>query len=252
MCAEYNLKTSERDFALLLNISLLNQTEDSIWDRHLRLYDSAPILIQRQEHVALEDYRFSLLPPGSAVRFTANARLDDWNDAQSKLTFVYDRPTWRESFLERRCLIPVSDFLEPIYRGPHAGQMVRFSSPDTPVLFVAGIYKETLDVKTGQVFKGFAMLTDFAHPTVASTGHHRTIVLLGAESALAWIGKNSPKDPRSLVQFLLRSKDEINLQPESARHMKSWKSRIKANDQKFENELRIQPLVAAARAKLGL
>src|SRR5690606_26241174 len=35
--------------------------------------------------------------------------------------YIYEMPTWREPFKQRRCLVPVSEFVESCYRGEYAG-----------------------------------------------------------------------------------------------------------------------------------
>lgn len=245
MCAEYNLKTSERELSVLLDVSILNQTNDQEWNRHVRLYGRAPVIYEHQGQVVIEEMQFSLLPPGSRISFSANTRLDDW-DERKGLILAFERPLWREAFLRRRCVVPVSEFIEPIYIGMHEGQMMGFFDPDSPIIFIAGIYQETLDVKTGEIFKGFSVLTDFAHPFVQATGHHRTVITLPPQAALEWI-KARPIEGRWGIEFLMRNKDQLNLDTHPVRTMKNWKSRVATSIEKARHEEHVRPRIEAAR-----
>ena len=238
MCAEYNLKTSERDLAALLNISILNTADRVGWEQHTRLYDRAPVLSVRDGQVILEEMRFSLLPPGGRVPFTANARLDDWDEIRGQ-SFVYDRPTWRESFLKRRCIVPVSEIIEPIYQGEHIGKMIGFQDRKNPILFVAGFFKETVDVRTGEVFNGFCLLTDFAHPFVRQIGHSRTVIILPPQAAYRWMAEPNVTAKDS-VRFLLEHKMPLDLVARPVRTMKNWEKRVKKAIEGFQEEEKIR------------
>ncbi len=245
MCAEYTLKASERDLSALLNISLTNHTPDRTWDRHVRLYTLAPVITRQKQGYHLQDMHFSLLPRGGRISFSANTRLDDWDERRG-LVPAFERPLWREAFFTRRCLVPATEFLEPIYTGEHQGRMMAFFDPDSPVLFMAGIYQTTVDNSTGEFFKGFSLLTDFAHPVVKQAGHHRTVITLTASAALEWI-REDVIDGHWAMEFLLRNKSQMNLNTRPAREMKNWQARVGNALKKSAREESIQEHVEKAR-----
>ena len=65
MCAEFTLKTSlkqlQKTFAAVARLEDAGDT----WDRHLRLYDQASVLVNDEGRPLLKNMRFSLKPPGS-------------------------------------------------------------------------------------------------------------------------------------------------------------------------------------------
>ncbi len=250
MCAEYNLKTTDRDLSGLLKVSILNVTESESWDVHARLYTRVPVLLKRDGQVVLEEMHFSLHPRGGRIPFTANTRLDDWDDRKGRVSFVYERPTWKDAFLRHRCAVPMTEFLEPIYFGDYAGEMMAFYDGEYPLLFAAGIYQETVDVKTGEVYSGFSLLTDYAHPFVREIGHSRTVIILPKEAALEWIDEK-PITGDQGVRFLLENKQELDLSIRSARTMKNWKPRAAANIEKFKAEEETRERVEKLRLKAG-
>jgi putative SOS response-associated peptidase YedK len=250
MCAEFKVRSSEKQIEKLLRQTPRNLTGEPGWDRHVRLYGEAPVLRQSDGQLVVENMHFSLLPPGGHIPFTANTRIDDW-DPRHGLTLAFQKPTWRTPFLRQRCVVPVTQFLEPIYEGKYAGQMLGFSRTDGEPMWVAGIYQESVDKKTGEIYHGFSLLTDFAHADVLKTGHHRTILMLPPEAALKWM-KEDPIDGRAGIRFLLRHKARPHLQAEPVREMKGWKSRVKNAATKNAHEDHIRPRVTEARERLGL
>ena len=248
MCAEYNLKTTDRDLTGLLKVSLLNLSELASWENHTRLYASAPVVLKRDGKVVIEDMKFSLLPPGGRVPFTANSRLDDYDERKKKVTYIYERPTWKEAFLHRRCIVPMSEFLEPIYMGDYAGQMMAFYDGEHPIIFAAGIYQESVDIKSGEIFTGFSLLTDYAHPFVREAGHSRTVIILPVPAALQWI-EDQPMTGTDGVRFLVKNKQALDLSIRAQRTMKNWKARAAAKIEDFHAEERTRELVEPSRVE---
>jgi putative SOS response-associated peptidase YedK len=246
MCSEYKINAAEADLALLMGDQLENDGDEA-WIRHVKLFGKAPVLYEIDGQLKLEEMRFSYLPPGGRIPFSANTRLDDWDERRG-LTFAYQRPTWREGFLKRRCVIPLTEFLEPIYSGEYAGEMMSFNGKTDKILLVAGIYNETVDEKTGELTYGFSMLTDFAGPTVGKVGHHRGLIFLNPQAARQWIEDREIKGPDG-IRFLLANKIQPELDFKSERTMKNWKARVAGAVQKAEDEDRIRPIVEKARQK---
>lgn len=248
MCAEYTIRKSSREIVAELG-AVSQVSPEEFWDHHVRLYGSAPVILKKNGVTVIEEMRFSLKPPGGRIPFTANTRLDDWDDRKNQPVFVYQRPTWRDAFIHHRCIVPMTEFLEPVYVGENAGKMLAFSPPNGALLWIAGIYGESVDVKTGELYTGFSLLTDFAVPTVREAGHHRTVIMLSAQNARRWISETEITGPQG-VRFLLKNKIEPELTFSAAREMKNWKARVAKAQAKDEEEERIRPLVEKARLVL--
>ena len=93
---------------------------------------------------------------------------------------------WRNSFEERRCLIPVSRFAEA---EGERGAMTRtwFAMPDEPLFAVAGIWRHT-----DEWGEAFSMIMTEANDRVAPV-HNRMPVILPRESWGQWLG-GTPHD----------------------------------------------------------
>jgi len=164
----------------------------NFYDRVIVPYTPAPVVIGQQVQIM----NFALLPNWSKepkVKFaTHNARLEG----------IEEKPTWKNVFIERHCLVPLSEFIEPIYEGEFAGNMVAFSEHNGEELLAAGVWDEWVNRKTGEVIHSFAIITHEPPPFVANTGHDRCPIFLNLEAGEEWLS-NQNATATELKRFLL-------------------------------------------------
>ena len=120
-------------------------------------------------------------------------RRDVFNAMSEKLTSSF---TWKWSFKERRCLIPMSSWDE----WPETGagkQRVRVSMPAERVFMAAGLYDANVDPKTGEKVDVYTMCTVPPNEFLGTVHDRAPMVLLpeqyeawldGGEAALALVG----------------------------------------------------------------
>ena len=131
---------------------------------------------------------FGLPPAASGTRPLPNARSET----------VHLKPTFRELFRKRRCIVPATSFTE-IRRAHGDRRPFRFrTEPDEP-FGLAGIWKPTGRDKGGRVTCAFAILTAPAGALVRPV-HDRMPVILAPEDEEAWLDPAS--DPEGLREML--------------------------------------------------
>jgi putative SOS response-associated peptidase YedK len=101
-------------------------------------------------------------------------------------------PMWRESFIERRCLIPVTAWAEAEGQD---GRMTRtwYSLPDQETIVVAGIWRhsdEWGDVYSMVMVPGCELMSDV---------HDRMPTILRADDREQWV-QGTPADAKSLLR----------------------------------------------------
>jgi putative SOS response-associated peptidase YedK len=176
--------------------------------------------IKRESGVAiLTAMRFALLPSWAQepkVKFaTHNARLET----------IEQKPTWKTVFVKKHCLIPLTDFIEPIYEGEFAGHMVAFSEKAGSVIFAAGVWDEWVNRETGEVIPSFSIITYEPPPFVAGIGHDRCPVFLNATAGTEWLA-NEGSPAQSLKEFLIKNKTVPELAAAKHRAMRpGWEKR---------------------------
>lgn len=242
MCAEFMIQASNQRIRRALGLPA--GSDDEEWSSHVRLYGQAPVIVAgrrdgRQE-VALKPMGFSLKPRGTPYP-TFNARLLSWDERKNRVVPLFEKPTWKKPLNDRRCLVPMTGFIEPIYSGEYAGQMVQFKPVSGETLFAAGLYDDGVDQETGEVYEGFTLVIHVPSPFVLKVGHHRQPLFLEAQHALEWIEPSflTPRiDPKQALEFLLKNRYQPELEVETARSMaRGWEKRVAENEKKHRAEL---------------
>lgn len=126
---------------------------------------NATIIKGQEHHLAAEQMRWGF-PGFEKGKLLINAR------AESAL----ERPTFRESVQDRRCIIPARGF----YEWNKSKEKFTFERKETPVLFMAGCYNRY----EGQ--ERFVILTTDANSSVAPV-HNRMPLILEPEELKDWV-----------------------------------------------------------------
>ena len=126
---------------------------------------NAMILKGEGNHLAAEQMRWGF-PGFEKGKLLINARAET----------ALERPTFRESVQDRRCIIPARGF----YEWNKSKEKFIFERKGTPVLFMAGCYNRY----EGQ--ERFVILTTEANPSVSPV-HNRMPLILEPEELKDWV-----------------------------------------------------------------
>lgn len=219
MCAQFGLKVSAnelRDLGIAVSPSL-----EGIEERFLP-YTKAAVVVSTPQGLKLTAMNFSLVPAWSKepkVKFaTHNARIET----------VSEKPAWREPFLNKHCLILMSNFYESVYQGPHVGHIISFQ-PENKLLFAAGIFDVWTNPETNEQLFSCSILTTAPSPFILENGHDRTPIFLNFEDGKQWLnlrGSAGGTSEKEMVDFLLSKNVYPDLQVSRDRALKSgWEKR---------------------------
>jgi putative SOS response-associated peptidase YedK len=219
MCALYTLQTSYAEmlnslkFAIDEN-SFIFSTEE-VSSRFLP-HQLAPVIRAQANRISLEPMNFSLIPSWSKERrpkfATHNARLET----------LKEKPTWKRPLVKNHALVPMTEFIEPIYEGDYSGHMVGFSQLENQVLWAAGLWDEWVDAKTGEIIPSFTIVTHEPSDFVRRIGHDREPLFLNSQALKPWL-LNSHLEPEYWTTFLRQSHLEPTLKVRQDRKLKSSK-----------------------------
>ncbi len=110
-----------------------------------------------------------------------------------------EKPTFRQSMQDRRCLIPVSAYFEWDHREKPLVKY-RFSLPGEPMLYLAGLYR----FEESSPLPVFTVLTREAIPEIACF-HDRMPVIIPREHMDDWLDRSlSPLPLLEMAQTRLR------------------------------------------------
>lgn len=213
MCAQFSLQIAAEE---LRNLGIaISPTLEAIDERFLP-YTKIPVIVQTPQGLKLTPMNFSLIPAWSKepkVKFaTHNARIET----------VAEKPAWREPFLSKHCLIPITNFFESVYEGPHAGHIISFGQSAT--LFAAGLFDVWVNPETKEPLVSCAILTTEPSPFILENGHDRTPIFLNLEDGKTWLTLRASE--KEMVDFLLAKNIYPDLQVTRDRPLKSgWEKR---------------------------
>ena len=216
MCATYVIKAHKDILKNRYGVSLPEDFEGI--DERIVPFKTAPVIVNQEKKILLKPMQFSLIPPwskDSKPKFaTFNARVED----------IDTKPTWKDSFKKRHCIVPITNFIEPIYTGDHAGQMVAFNPAE--ILSAAGIYSTWVNSKTGELLDSFAIIMTDALPFVNQVGHSRSPFFITNDAVQDWIRFPS-ENSQEMKEFLFQKKAAPLLHVTTDRPMANgWEKRI--------------------------
>ena len=217
MCNLYAMTRKDDDLARFLRVShnrrAAFQPVNAIFPRHI-----APVVrysADGEREIVLMAWGFMRLQDGRAPRPVTNVRDDQ----------IQTNPFWRESFRQRRCLVPASSFCEP--NGdvkPATWHWFAIKGDDPRPLFAfPGIWRRyrgpvkkvgpNVDIET------YSFLTTTPNPLVAKINHERMPVLLTREEEFETWLRGSPDEafelarefPPDQMQIVQEGLDKENL-----------------------------------------
>ncbi|WP_409479495.1 SOS response-associated peptidase [Pseudobdellovibrio sp. HCB154] len=214
MCAQFSLQIAAEE---LRNLGIAVSSSLEAIDERFLPYTKIPVIVQTPQGLKLTPMNFSLVPAWSKepkVKFaTHNARIET----------VTEKPAWREPFLSKHCLIPITNFFESVYEGPHAGHIISFQS-EKPMLFAAGLFDVWVNPETKELLFSCAILTTEPSPFILENGHDRTPIFLNLEDGKGWLTLRASE--KEMVDFLLAKNIYPDLQVTRDRPLKSgWEKR---------------------------
>ncbi len=196
MCNLYSVRTSRaalaRKFMLSDNRMAAFEPLPAIFPGHM-----APIIKQSSDgerELVMRSWGFILLREGYAPKRVTNTRDDK---VQTKF--------WKDSFEQRRCLVPATSFCEPDEGKPARWHWFALKADEPRSLFAfAGIYRQwkgpikkagpSVDIEV------FSFMTTLPNELTATINHERSPVLLTGEEQFATWLTGSPKEAFGLIR----------------------------------------------------
>jgi putative SOS response-associated peptidase YedK len=148
-----------------------------------------PVLIKRDE-LELDYFYWGLIPSWASdikiARSTFNARSETLNE----------KPSFRNAFRRRRCLIPSSGFYETDRKSELKRQYF-ITIENHPLFTFAGLWDHWMDKEGNEIFSA-TMITCPANDAVGKI-HDRMPVILAKEDRDFWLEDHSPADLQSVL-----------------------------------------------------
>lgn len=163
-------------------------------------YNIAPsqivaVVLERDGERRVDGLKWGLIPHWSRdASFAAkliNARAES----------LAEKPSFRDSFRKRRCIIPASGFYEWEKLADGKKQPHYFYLNDRKVFGFAGLWEEWLDRSSGELVETFTVITTRANQILESI-HDRMPVILKTEDYAEWLDQKQT-NPAQLQKLLV-------------------------------------------------
>ncbi|NJN45546.1 MAG: hypothetical protein HC808_02570 [Candidatus Competibacteraceae bacterium] len=163
------------------------------WDSKTRTksFETTPAIIATEAGPELQELEFSLTPSWAREyplqASTYNARCNRPKQSRNKaqpvsqtapvFEYVYEYPAYRSAWsCGRFCLVPLSAGIESSYAGTFDQQRFSFALANGGLMFLLGLWDEWIDRSSGEIHRGFALLTSYPQTAMREYGHHREVV----------------------------------------------------------------------------
>lgn len=209
MCGRFSLTTEEQHLNEFFNLAGGKSP-------YMPRYNGAPtqklavITDQLPDH--LQYYRWGLIP------FWAKGIPKSMPLINARAEGITEKPTFRQVFQSKRCLVPADGFYEWIRQGKKIPY--RFTMADESPFAMAGLWDVWKDHKNN-IIGSFTIITTTANELMAPI-HDRMPVILDKEGSQKWLQNTEPAE----LQYLLK--------PFPSDKMKAYRVSAKVNSVKNE------------------
>lgn len=166
---------------LLGKLALLKDARPHVDDYRIFPRSYAPIVVVRDGRKVLVPARYLLRQPGAAA-FMDDKLSGNYNARRDNLTRF-----WRHQFGVTHALMVIDSFYENVTGPDGLNQVLHFLPRPRGRMFIACLFAQWVEPKSGEQLLSFAAITDEPPPEVAAAGHDRMIVNLRPENIDRWL-----------------------------------------------------------------
>lgn len=193
MCGRFTLTADLED---LRRMFLFAQQADLTYKRRYNIAPGQEILVVTEESGQryLSAMRWGLIPAWARDQRTGYKMIN------ARAETVHQKPSFRQAFRERRCLIPADGFYE--WKGVGQEKIpFRIILPDKPVFAFAGLWEEWRSPE-GKIITSCCIITTEANAFMADIHHRMPVILAEAGEQASWLTSRGPNAGDALRELL--------------------------------------------------
>jgi putative SOS response-associated peptidase YedK len=153
-----------------------------------------PAVVEKDNERIVNELRWGLIPSWAKDELFGN------NLINARAETLAEKPSFKNAFKSRRCIIPASGFYE--WQKKRSGkQPFYFYLKDKDVFGFAGLYEEWLDIESGELVETCTIITTEANEVLEPV-HDRMPVILKTEDYDLWLNEKE-KDTDRLQNLLV-------------------------------------------------
>jgi len=186
MCGRFQLSVKGKQISERYQLSVYDDTFKPS-------YNCAPSqllpVILLQNNRQLHYFKWGLIPFWAKNAAIGNRLIN------TRAETVEEKPSFRDAFQHRRCLIPANGFFE--WEKTGTGKPYRFFMKDESIFSLAGIW-ESWKNNQGEVIRTFSILTTRPNALVQKV-HPRMPVILAPNHEQDWLNETKPEKLKKLL-----------------------------------------------------
>ena len=193
MCGRFASRGTAKDIEKEFKVGRLNKVS---FDARYNIAPSQeiPAILETGGERIAAALRWGLVPSWAKDDAIGNKLIN------ARAETLAEKPSFRNAFRARRCIIPASGFYEWAKKGASARQPFYFYLKDKPVFGFAGLWEEWTDQESGELIESCTIITTEAN-AVLEPVHDRMPVILKAEDYDRWLDEKL-KDTGELQDLL--------------------------------------------------
>lgn len=195
------------------------------WERQAKINIGVGMYAAILTNEGFGEAEFGLRPVWDNTKMLFNARaegkLNETNNTTDWQLGIHQMPSFKEAFLHRRCILPVSSFIEGTEK-EKLSKPYLITTKDKRTMYLAGIYNSRAEV-TGEIVNSFAIITTPAIPICKLIGHHRSPVMLYEDIFEYWLDPETSLEELATVIKAMYDEPEMVAYPLDTNKIKSGK-----------------------------
>ena len=129
--------------------------------------------------------------------YMINARSEGDHNKENNTNYtgtkgIISKPMFRKSIRSQRCLVIADAFVEGTITKKLSDPYLVYRGGNKRPFAMAGIWDEWLDKTSGEVSRGFAIITTAPTPLMQKIPHHRSPLVLSQEDEKLWLNNDAP------------------------------------------------------------
>jgi len=188
MCGRFTNSAKAKDIEKEFKVGRLNQV------RFEPRYNIAPTqiipaVIETDGKRVAAEFRWGLIPSWAKDESIGSKMIN------ARAETLAEKPSFRNAFKSRRCIIPASGFYEWSKKGDQGKQPFYFYLKDKEVFGFAGLFEEWLDKESGELVETCTIITTEANEVLEPV-HDRMPVILKPEDYDQWLDEKEKSTDR--------------------------------------------------------
>lgn len=204
MCAQFLIRANIKKISKRLQGIV---PHDFSWETHVFPRYKSPVALWEANQRMIKPLAFGLIP------FYEKAPKPKKVYHNARVETISEKVTFRKSFSQSRCLVPMDSFLEYIWTGAKTNWLARFYPAEGEELMVAaGIWSRWMSSE-GEEIDSFSVITTEPPEFVRETGHERCPLFLKESVWRDWLDPQNTKGIH--LNEILKEKEEISFAVEN-------------------------------------